>query len=208
MRFEIDLERRLGDAVIALSFASDAPVTALVGPSGIGKSTILNMIAGIRTPDQGRIAVNDRQLFNSAQDIDVPPELRRCGYVFQENRLFPHYRVRGNLLYGVRQAVKEPPKGSFDEVVALLGLEHLLNRWPGSLSGGEARRVAIGRALLSSPDFLLLDEPLTSLDPDRREIMMRTVEDIRENYNLPILYVSHQQDEVARIAGHVVQMTE
>lgn len=208
MRFEIDLERRLGDAVIALSFASDAPVTALVGPSGIGKSTILNMIAGIRTPDQGRIAVNDRQLFNSAHDIDVPPELRRCGYVFQENRLFPHYRVRGNLLYGARQAVKEPPKGSFDEVVALLGLEHLLNRWPGSLSGGEARRVAIGRALLSSPDFLLLDEPLTSLDPDRREVMLRTVEDIRENYNLPILYVSHQQDEVARIAGHVVQMAK
>lgn len=207
MRFDVDLAKRLGDATIALAFTSDAPVTALVGPSGIGKSTILNMIAGIRTPDRGRIVVNDRPLFDSGEGVDVPPERRRCGYVFQDDRLFPHYRVRGNLLYGAKQAAKEPPRGRIDEVVALLGLDHLLNRWPRSLSGGEARRVAIGRALLSNPDFLLLDEPLTSLDPDRREVMLRAVEDIRVTYDLPILYVSHQQDEVARIADHVVSMT-
>lgn len=208
MRFEIDVEKQLGETAIALAFSSDAPVTALVGPSGIGKSTILNMIAGIRKPDRGSISVDGQILFDKARGIDVPPEQRRCGYVFQDNRLFPHFSVRGNLLYGAKSASTGIDENiSFDEVVAMLAIDHLLHRRPSSLSGGEARRVAIGRALLSDPAYLLLDEPLSSLDPDRREVMLAAVETIRARYNLPILYISHQEDEVARIADYVVEMT-
>lgn len=206
MLFEVDVTRRMGAAQIALAFASDAPVTALVGPSGIGKTTILNMIAGVLRPDHGRIAVAGLTLFDSAQGVDVPPERRRCGYVFQDDRLFPHMSVRRNLSYGQRLAPADARWAGFDEVVALLGLERLLDRRPRTLSGGEARRVAIGRALLSGPAFLLMDEPLSSLDPERREAMLAAVERIRAHYALPILYVSHQQEEVARIADRVVMM--
>jgi molybdate transport system ATP-binding protein len=207
MLFEVDIFRQLGARGIALAFGSNAPVTALVGPSGVGKTTILNMIAGILRPDRGRIAVAGRLLFDSPKRVDVPPERRRCGYVFQDDRLFPHLSVRRNLLYGHRLATADARWAAFDEVVALLGLDALLERRPRTLSGGEARRVAIGRALLSGPAFLLMDEPLSSLDPERREAMLVAVERIRAHYALPILYVSHQEGEVARIADHVVTMT-
>lgn len=206
MSFEVSVRRRLGDATIALDFASDELVTALVGPSGVGKTSLLNMIAGILRPDAGRILVAGRRLFDSDAAIDLPPEARGCGYVFQDDRLFPHMDVRANLLYGRRLAPPEAHWADYDEVVELLGIAHLARRRPRTLSGGEARRVAIGRALLAGPDFLLLDEPLTSLDAARREDMLRTLERVRDQFARPILYVSHQEEEVRRIAGRVVTM--
>lgn len=204
--FDIDIARRTGAATISLSFRSDALVTALVGPSGIGKTTVLNMIAGILKPDRGRVAVGSTLLFDSTHAINVPLEQRRCGYTFQDDRLFPHMSVFGNLTYGQKLTPMEQRWATLDEVVTLLGLGHLLDRRPRTLSGGESRRVAIGRALLASPAFLLMDEPLNSLDADRREAMLQAIEDIRTRYALPILYVSHQQDEVARLAETIITM--
>ena len=199
MSFEVDVAKRLGEVEIAVAFASDAGVTALFGPSGSGKTSILNMIAGLLVPDRGRIAVGGKTLF--ADGVDLPPEERHAGYVFQDGRLFPHLRVRANLLYGAA-----PGKGgvTLDEVVDLLGLDHLLVRWPRTLSGGEAQRVAIGRALLSNPRFLLLDEPLASLDRARADEIMTMIERVRDALRLPILYVSHNRAEVDRLAGQVV----
>lgn len=206
MFFDIDVARRRGEAEIALAFQSDAAVTALVGPSGSGKTTVLDLIAGVGRPDRGRIAVGGRVLFDAAARIDLPPERRRCGYVFQDGRLFPHLNVRANLDYGLRLAPPGVRWAGFDEVVDLLGIGALLERRPLTLSGGEARRVAIGRALLSGSAFLLMDEPLTSLDPARREDVLAAIEDVRDRFALPILYVTHQLDEVARLAGRVIEM--
>lgn len=206
MFFEVEVARRVGEGGIALSFQSDAAVTALVGPSGAGKTTVLNMIAGVVRPDRGRIAVGGRVLFDDAAGVDLAPERRRCGYVFQDGRLFPHLSVLGNLTYGHRLAPPEARWIDMDEVVDLLGLGRLLHRRPAGLSGGEARRVAIGRALLAGPAFLLMDEPMSSLDAGRREDMLAAIERIRDRFALPMLYVTHQQDEVARVAGRVIRM--
>jgi len=207
MLFDIDIQLPLGERTIAVAFASEAPVTALVGPSGAGKTTILHMIAGIVRPARGRIAVGGHLLYDRARGIDLPPERRRCGYVFQDNRLFPHLDVRRNLLFGHRLAPGDAHWAAVEEVVDLLGLGPLLARHIRSLSGGEARRVAIGRALLAGPAFLLLDEPLTSLDRARREDLLSAIERVRDRFGLPMLYVSHQQEEVARLAGHVVEIS-
>lgn len=204
MFFEVDVAKRLGGASIALRFASDAPVTALIGPSGAGKTTILHMISGILRPDRGRIEVGGRLLFDSAGGVDLAPERRGCGHVFQDLRLFPHMNVLANLRYGRREG---PAPIAESEAIALLGLEPLLERRPGSLSGGEARRVATARALLSAPDFLLLDEPLASLDAQRREELLAAIERVRDRARIPILLVSHQAEEVARLAGQVVHIT-
>ena len=149
MCFEVFLDHRVGERRIALGFASDAPLTALVGPSGAGKTTVLNCIAGLRRPDRGRIAVDGTELFDSAAGVNLPPERRRAGYVFQDARLFPHLRVEANLRYGERLARPEERWIGRDEMVEFLGIAHLLARWPATLSGGEVRRVAIGRALLA-----------------------------------------------------------
>lgn len=199
MSFEVDVAKRLGEAEIAVSFASDAGVTALFGPSGSGKSSILNMIAGLLTPDRGTIAVGGQILFG--EGVNLPPEARHAGYVFQDGRLFPHLKVRPNLLYGAGQSETAV---TLKEVVDLLGLDALLDRWPRTLSGGEAQRVAIGRALLSNPRFLLLDEPLASLDRARADEIMTMIERVRDALKLPILYVSHNRAEVDRLAGQVV----
>ncbi|MBW8744824.1 MAG: ATP-binding cassette domain-containing protein [Sphingomonas sp.] len=199
MSFEVDVAKRLGEAEIAVSFASDAGVTALFGPSGSGKSSILNMIAGLLTPDRGTIAVGGQILFG--EGVNLPPEARHAGYVFQDGRLFPHLKVRPNLLYGAGQGETAV---TLKEVVDLLGLDALLDRWPRTLSGGEAQRVAIGRALLSNPRFLLLDEPLASLDRARADEIMTMIERVRDALKLPILYVSHNRAEVDRLAGQVV----
>jgi len=199
MSFEVDVTKRLEEVEIAVSFASDAGVTALFGPSGSGKSSILNMIAGLLTPDRGRIAVGGQTLFG--EGVNLPPEARHAGYVFQDTRLFPHLRVRANLLYG---AGRGEAAIAFNEVMDLLGLGPLLGRWPRTLSGGEAQRVAIGRALLSNPRFLLLDEPLASLDRARADEIMTMIERVRDALKLPILYVSHNRAEVDRLAGQVV----
>jgi molybdate transport system ATP-binding protein len=207
MSFDIALEHRIGEREIALAFASDARLTALVGPSGAGKTTVLNCIAGLIRPDAGRIAVGGKALFDGARRIDLPPERRRAGYVFQEGRLFPHLRVAANLAYGERLAPEEDRWIGRDEVTALLGIGHLLHRMPATLSGGEGKRVAIGRALLAAPRFLLLDEPFGSLDAARAEEILRLVERIRDALAIPILLVSHDRTEVERLAGEVVTLS-
>ena len=206
MSFEVDIARRLGGTEIATRFEAGAGLTALFGPSGAGKTSILNMIAGLMKPDRGRIAVDGQLLFDSAQGVDIPPERRRLGYIFQDGRLFPHRRVRANLLYGFNLAAPEDRWMTLDEAVDFLGIGALLDRWPGTLSGGEAQRVAIGRALLSAPRFLLMDEPLSSLDLARRGEIMTVIERIRDEMKLPILYVSHDRTEIERLATTVIQL--
>jgi molybdate transport system ATP-binding protein len=204
MSFDVDVSRQIGDVRISARFEAGDGITALFGPSGAGKTTILNMVAGLLRPDAGRIAVNGQTLFDSAQGIDLPPERRRLGYVFQDGRLFPHRRVRGNLLYGYHLAPPDARWMSLDDAAGFLGIGHLLDRWPRSLSGGEAQRVAIGRALLSGPRFLLMDEPLSSLDAARRDGIMTVIERIRSDLGLPILYVSHDPAEIERLATTVI----
>ena len=204
MSFELSLRHRIGERTIALDLASDAALTALVGASGAGKSTVLNCIAGLIRPDSGRIAVAGEVLFDSAAGINLPPEQRRAGYVFQDARLFPHMTVAANLSYGEKLARPENRWIGQDRVVDLLGIADLLARWPATLSGGEVRRVAIGRALLSAPRFLLLDEPMASLDTVRAESIRALIEQIRDELALPILLVSHDTAEVQRLAGRIV----
>lgn len=203
---DIDVARRLGDRVIAARFTAGPGLTALFGPSGAGKTSILNMVAGLLRPDRGHIRIGDRTLFDGATDL--PPEARRVGYVFQDGRLFPHRRVRANLLYGLDLAPPANRWMTLDEAAQFLGIGHLLNRWPQSLSGGEAQRVAIGRALLAGPEILLMDEPLSSLDAARRGDIMAVIERIRDELKLPILYVSHDRAEVDRLATSVVKIGE
>lgn len=203
MSFEVCLEHRIGEREIDLTLNSGARLTALVGPSGTGKTTVLNCIAGLIRPERGRIAVGGRLLFDSALGIDLPPQARRAGYVFQDYRLFPHLSVAANLSYGERLAGDAERWITAAEVVDLLDIGELLHRWPSKLSGGEMRRVAIGRALLAAPRFLLLDEPFASLDSVRGEALMTLVERIRDELAIPILLVSHDRAEVARLAGAV-----
>ncbi len=199
MSFDVDVARALGEAEVAVSFVAGAGVTVLFGPSGVGKSSVLNMVAGLLRPERGHIRVGGETLFDAAAGIDVAPERRRAGYVFQEPRLFPHLRVRANLLYGAA-------KGTELGAIGFLGIDHLLDRWPRTLSGGEARRVAIGRALLSRPRFLLLDEPLSSLDRARREEVMTAIERVRDEAGLPMLLVTHDAAEAERLGARVVEM--
>lgn len=174
--------------------------TVLVGPSGIGKTSVLHMVAGLLRPDRGHVRVGGRTLFDAEAGIDLRPEQRRAGYVFQEPRLFPHRRVCDNLRYG---AVGEV---DLDRVTDFLGIGHLLDRWPSNLSGGEAKRVAIGRALLSDPAFLLLDEPLSSLDRARREEVLAAIEHVRDGLKLPILMVTHDAGEAERIGTRIARI--
>lgn len=198
--FEIRVQRRLGERTIRAEMGAGGGLTALFGPSGAGKTSILNMVSGLLRPDAGRVAVGGKVLFDSAAGIDLPARQRRAGYVFQDGRLFPHRRVRDNLLYGWKLARPDDRWMALDEATRFLGIGHLLDRWPRTLSGGEAQRVAIGRALLSGPRFLLMDEPLASLDRARREEIMQVIERLRDDLGLPILYVSHDRDEVERLA--------
>ncbi|MBR2173393.1 ATP-binding cassette domain-containing protein [Sphingopyxis sp.] len=206
MAIDIDVARRLGDRSIAARFTAGPGLTALFGPSGAGKTSILNMVAGLLRPDRGHIRIGDRTLFDGA--IDLPPEARRVGYVFQDGRLFPHRRVRANLTYGHDIVPSANRWMTLDEAVQFLGIGHLLDRWPHSLSGGEAQRVAIGRALLAGPEILLMDEPLSSLDTARRSDIMVVIERIRDELKLPILYVSHDRAEIDRLATSVVEIGE
>jgi molybdate transport system ATP-binding protein len=198
MSFDVDVALRRGDAAVRARFVADGGVTVLVGRSGVGKTSVLDMVAGLLRPDAGHVRVAGSTLFDAAAGIDRPPERRRAGYVFQEGRLFPHLRVRTNLLYGATD------DAALAEVADMLDIAHLLARWPRSLSGGEARRVAIARALLSDPAFLLLDEPLSSLDPARREEAMRAIERVRDRRRVPILMVTHDAGEAARLGDRIV----
>ena len=206
MSFEVNISRHLGQSTIIARFESQGGLTALFGASGVGKSSILNMIAGLLRPDSGHIIVNGHTLFNSQTRVNLPPERRRLGYVFQDGRLFPHFRVRANLLYGFHLARAEDRWIGFEETAAFLGIGHLMERWPSTLSGGEAQRVAIGRALLSGARCLLLDEPLSSLDEPRRAEIMTVIERIRDELKLPILYVSHDHTEITRLASTIITL--
>ena len=207
MCFEVDVELTRGERRIAASFSGQSRLTALFGPSGAGKTSVLDAVAGLLRPDRGRIAVAGRLLFDSASGVNLRPEQRACGYVFQDARLFPHLKVRDNLLYGWRLAEPERRWMSLEEACAFLGIGDLLGRMPRTLSGGEAQRVAIGRALLSGPRFLAMDEPLASLDAARREEIMGVIERIRDELGLPIVYVSHDRAEVDRLAGQVITIS-
>jgi molybdate transport system ATP-binding protein len=198
----IDVEKRLGDFSLAARFETAAGVTALFGASGAGKTTLVNMIAGLIVPDRGRIRLDDDVLFDSAARIDVPAHRRRIGYVFQEGRLFPHLSVAGNLDYGRRMCGLARDGAEMARIVNLLDLGHLLDRRPGRLSGGERQRVAVGRALLMRPRLLLLDEPLASLDAARKREILPYLEKLRDE--VPMVYVSHHAGELKRIATSVV----
>lgn len=188
-----------------VAFRAPTPgLVALFGRSGCGKSTIVNLVAGLLRPDEGTISLNEHALYDSTRNIDVPAEHRRIGYVFQDARLFPHFDVLGNLRYGEKRAKSGEPSSTLDSVVDLLGLAPLLKRRPHQLSGGERQRVAVGRALLCRPRLLLLDEPLASLDLARRDELLPYLEKLRDRLSIPMIYVSHQFDEVLRLATHVV----
>jgi molybdate transport system ATP-binding protein len=200
----LHVEKRLGDFAVAAAFEAAGPVTALFGASGSGKTSIINMIAGLIAPDRGRIELDGEPLFDAARGIDVPAHRRGIGYVFQEGRLFPHLTVRGNLDYGrwMRGLPRNPSENA--RIVELLGIGHLLDRRPGALSGGERQRVAIGRALLMRPRLLLLDEPLASLDRARKVEIMTYLVRLRDAAGVPMIYVAHQAEELRRIATQVV----
>jgi molybdate transport system ATP-binding protein len=192
---EVSLTHRMGDFSLDVAFAATG-VTALVGPSGAGKTSVINAVAGLLRPDAGRMVFDGQVL--CAPGIWVPAHLRGFGVVFQEGRLFPHLTVRGNLIYGGLH--------DWDAVIDMLGIGGLLDRRPAGLSGGERQRVALGRALLMRPRMLLLDEPLAGLDAARKAEILPYLERVRDTAGVPILYVSHADDEVARLAGRVVQM--
>ena len=185
-----------------IAFRAPAGITALFGPSGCGKTTTINAIAGLLRPDRGHIALEDRVLFDSDRRVNLPPRARRIGYVFQDARLFPHMTVAANLRYPSR--FRRGAARDFDRVVGLLDLGPLLDRRPDTLSGGERQRTAIGRALLSDPALLVMDEPLAALDRARKDEIMPWLERLRDEVRLPILYVSHSTDEVTRLATTLV----
>lgn len=202
--FAIDIMVRRREREIAVKVAAGGRVLALFGPSGAGKTTVLDAMAGLVRPVRGRIAIGGTVLFDAAAGVDLPPERRGCGMVFQDGRLFPHMTVRDNLTYGMRHAARHIL--TLDEACDFLGIGALLGRMPATLSGGEAQRVAIGRALLAGPRFLALDEPLSALDRARREGILGVIERVRDELGLPIVYVSHDRGEVERLADCVVEM--
>lgn len=207
MSLEVDVRSRLGNFEIEAAFETGFGLTALFGHSGSGKTTVLKMIAGLTRPDEGRIVADGRVLFDSRSRVDIVPSKRRIAMVFQDARLFPHMTVRRNLTYG-RWAGKRNSSLALDRVTDLLGIGGLLDRYPGRLSGGEKQRVAIGRALLADPAILLMDEPLASLDQARKQEILPFLEEIRDETGIPIVYVSHEVDEVARLADTLVLLAD
>ncbi len=203
-----DVEKQLGEFSLHATFAAEGGATALFGASGAGKTSLINMIAGLMRPDRGSITLGGETLFDSAKRIDVPAWQRHIGCVFQEGRLFPHLSVRHNLDYGRWMGRHAADPETFAHVVELLDIGHLLARRPGALSGGERQRVAIGRALLMRPRLLLLDEPLASLDAARKGEILPYLERLRDEAQVPIIYVSHDAAEVRRLATRVVMLAD
>lgn len=206
---EVAVEKAMGGFRLDASLSCETSgVVALFGRSGAGKTSLVNMIAGLLSPDRGRIAINGTVLYDAARGIDLKPERRRLGYVFQEGRLFPHLSVRSNLLYGYRRIAAEERHVVPDQVIALLGLERLLGRRPHDLSGGEKQRVALGRALLANPRLLLMDEPLAALDGARKDEVLSFIERLRDDLAVPIVYVTHAMPEIVRLADTMVLVSE
>jgi len=208
MTLIVEARQKLGEFVLDAGFASQGGVTALFGRSGSGKTSLIRIIAGLSKPDDGRLTVDGDVLLDTEKRVFVPKHRRRFGYVFQEGRLFPHLTVRQNLNYGGWFAPKAARGENFDRIVELLGIGALLDRRPGKLSGGEKQRVAIGRALLSAPRLLLMDEPLAALDDERKAEILPYLERLRDETSTPIVYVSHSVAEVARLADSVVMMKD
>jgi len=205
MNLEVALRHRFGAFGLDAKFRVERPgITALFGPSGAGKTTVVNAIAGLLRPDEGRIVIDGETLLDTAARIFVPARLRRAGYVFQDARLFPHLSVEGNLRFGWLRTGRRATQTEFDEILDLLGLETLLGRKPARLSGGEKSRVALGRALLASPRLLLLDEPLAALDAARKAEILPWFERLRDRARLPMIYVTHSADEVSRLADAII----
>jgi molybdate transport system ATP-binding protein len=204
----VAITHRLGDFTLDVAFEVEGGLTALFGRSGAGKTSLVNAIAGLIRPDQGRIEVDGVVLTDTASRMFVPPHRRRIGYVFQEGRLFPHLNVRQNLVYGRWFAPKAAGGSDFDQVIGLLGIEHLLTRRPANLSGGEKQRIAIGRALLARPRLLVMDEPLAALDEGRRHEIFPYIERLRDEMRVPIVYVSHSIAEVSRLATTLVVLSD
>jgi molybdate transport system ATP-binding protein len=202
----VEVEKRLGNFVIAAKFETPGSVTALFGPSGSGKTSIVSMVAGLVTPDRGRIVCGEQLLFASESGVNRPPHRRGIGYVFQDGRLFPHLTVAQNLDYGRRMYRLPHDAEAQARIVGLLDIAHLLGRRPGKLSGGERQRVAIGRALLMRPQLLLLDEPLASLDAARKREIFPYLTRLRDETAVPMIYVSHHAAEVTRIATTIVRV--
>ena len=206
-KMQVALQRRQGTCCIDVTFLSDENgITALFGPSGAGKSSIINMVAGLQQPDNGSIFIRGRCLFDSTRGVNLPPEKRKVGYVFQDDLLFPHLSVRGNLLYGRHRNPSGDDGVDFEQVVTLLGIQDLLSRKPKTLSGGEKQRVAFGRAVLSNPDILLMDEPLASLDDARKEEMLPFIKDLNTRFGIPVLYVSHALEEILTLTDNVIRL--
>jgi len=204
----VDVEKRLGEFQIAAKFETTGGATALFGASGAGKTSIVNMIAGLVTPDRGRIALDDNVLFDSVARVNVPAHRRRIGYVFQEGRLFPHLTVALNLDYGRWMGGLPPDPAEHERIVSMLDIGALLPRRPGRLSGGERQRVAFGRALLMKPRLLLLDEPLASLDRPRKLEILPYLARLRDEAKVPMIYVSHQAGEILRLASQVIRIED
>ncbi len=202
---ELNLTQVLGKHRLAVNETlPGSGITAVFGVSGAGKTSLINAISGLTRPQHGRIVLNDRVLSDTETDTFLPPEKRRVGYVFQDARLFPHYNVRGNLKYGMAKEMA----AQFDKLVTLLGIEPLLDRLPGTLSGGEKQRVAIGRALLTAPELLLLDEPLASLDVPRKRELLPYLQRLAREINIPMLYVSHSLEEILHLADKVLVLEQ
>jgi len=202
---ELNFSQQLGNHQLTINQQLPAKgITAIFGVSGAGKTSLINAISGLTQPQQGSIRLNGRVLSDANSGVNLPPEKRRVGYVFQDARLFPHYRVRGNLQYGMAKSMQP----QFDSLVQLLGIEPLLTRFPWSLSGGEKQRVAIGRALLSAPEILLLDEPLASLDIPRKRELLPYLQKLAQQVDIPLLYVSHSLDEILQLADNVLVLDE
>jgi molybdate transport system ATP-binding protein len=202
----VNVEKQLAEFSLCAAFTTHRGATALFGPSGAGKTSLVNMLAGLIAPDRGRITLDDTVLFDSDTGIDVPAHRRRIGYVFQEGRLFPHLTVASNLDYGRRMSGLPHDPSEMARIVGLLDIGHLLDRRPGKLSGGERQRVAVGRALLMRPRLLLLDEPLASLDAARKREILPYLETLRDEARMPMVYVSHNPGELRRIATSVVRI--
>jgi molybdate transport system ATP-binding protein len=202
----VEVEKRLGEFLLHAGFSAEGGATALFGPSGAGKTSLINMIAGLLRPDRGRIVLDGEVLFDETKRINVPAWRRRIGYVFQEGRLFPHLSVRRNLDYGRWMSGQAADAQAFGHVVDLLDIGNLLERRPGKLSGGERQRVAVGRALLMMPRLLLLDEPLASLDAPRKREILPYLQRLRDEARVPMIYVSHDAAELRRLATRVVML--
>lgn len=202
----VAIRKQLGNFTLDVAFEGPGDgVTALFGPSGAGKSATLAAIGGTSRPDVGHIAIDGRVLVDTASGACVPPQRRRIGWVYQDARLFPHMPVRANLLYGFRRA-RDRARIGIDEVVDVLAIGHLLDRRVTLLSGGERQRVALGRALLSQPDLLLLDEPLAALDEARKAEILGFIARLKAEFRLPMVYVTHSMAEVQAIADHMVRL--